>query len=271
MRAVLCGLLSLLAMGAPFTFNETRKLDFTDRDFQHYIIPQLKNVRRYFFSLFNNFDALYPQLIKGEKAISTLLAQQESLSQTCAQTPASCESSLAELHLEMLRLEMLLSNLEGQVKHHHLMKNSPDRYALWVQKFFDLHSQLVDIMGNLQRTLFQHSSNAQQTASFTRELPHLLRSLQLNYEGFFFAPLGEDESKLFGQVYSSFIRPIDKYVLRPRSKDYLKKNAETLNFAWNDFHMKISKSNRTFSSKTLSLANQIHRHWVAVLRVMLRR
>ena len=251
---------------APFTFNGKRKLTFSERDFNRYILPKLAGIRRDFFSLFNHLGNLYSDLVRGERILADIFAYREVLPAQCSRGGDDCEQSLQQLHLEFIRLEILLNKLEGKMKG----PSSQERLTLWVKEHADFHSKVLEMMGRLQQVLLLHGVNSALSASFAQELPHIFRSLRLSYERLLFSPLSEDQRKLFSEVYYSFILPIDKYVLSTESENYLKKNVESLNFAWNDFHMKVSKSNRSFPSKVLSQALQIHRQWVAILRVMLR-
>ena len=259
---MLLALTSPIALSAPFTFDDKRKLKLTDQDFRQHVLPQIKGIKRDFFSLFNHQDELYPKLLKGRSTLFQILEGEKTLASQCGEGPKQCEPALRKMRLQLLHLETLLNGLENGSKDRKFMAKHPNRYTLWAKKSLDLHSQVLEIIAKLQRGPLHQRLKA---------LPPLLHQLRLNYENFFFDPLGEDKKKLFTQVYYSFIRPLDQYVLAPSSKDYLKKNAEALNFAWNDFHVKISKSNRIISIQTLNLAQQIHRRWVAVLRAILHR
>ena len=263
-------LLPPLALSVPFSYDGNRKIHFSNRDFQRYIHPKLGHIKRDFFSLFNNFNELYPDLIKGRKLLSAILTYQNSLLSECRKSVPKCEVKIQQLKKELLDFELFFNALEIKIIRHKFTNNHPNIHTLWPKDIFDLHLEILKVSGRIRQAFFFHGVNHSVMERLFQDLPHLFRSLWLNYERFFFGPLLEDKRKLLTQVYYSFILPIDKYILRPHSPEYLKKNIETLNFSWNDFYMKISKTNRHFSTKTLSLAQQIHQRWISILRIMLR-
>ena len=264
-------LFSSIALGVPFSYDGNRKIHFSNRDFKRSLHPQLNNIKRDFFSLFNNFNELYPNLLKGWRLLSDILPYQKSLPTECNKNVAQCEIKIQKLREKLLDFELFFSDLETKITRHKFINDHPNLYTLWIKNFFDLHLQVLEVSGRIQQAFFLHRINHSFMDHLFQDIPNLFHSLSLNYQRFFFGLLLDDKKKLLTQVYYSFILPIDKYILRPYSPNYLKKNIESLNFSWNDFYMKISKTNRRFSTKSLSLAQQIHRRWISILRIVLRR
>ncbi|MCY4644035.1 MAG: hypothetical protein OXB88_05400 [Bacteriovoracales bacterium] len=256
---------------SPFSFQKERKLRLSDSDFKNQVIPELKNIERDFFSLFRPLNPLYPSLLKEKK--NFFLITQNSLSpvSVCRGKTQECEETLGRLYRALLRFELsLVGPFAPEGKALGLfMEKRPRTSLLWFERALDLHGDIVETATHVQKILYAHDPSP--LRSFSGEWPSVLRSLELKYELFFFSLLSEKERVPFSQVYRSFVSPLSRYVVEGRSKEYLKQNIEALNFAWNDFHMRISKTNRVLPKKTLSKAKQIHQRWVMILRLLLRR
>ena len=265
MKALWFCLFFTSALCAPFSYDGKSQLHFTHSDFKRYVRPQLKKIKRDFFSLLNHFNPLYPHILRGREALDSLLSYRQALLEQCQKTPNNCRDTLQQLHRELINFELLLVELEHKSLSQKLMAKIPTRSTLWMKKYFALHLEVVKITGSVRAALWLHSTDP----TPSDHLPLLLHSLQSHSTGFLFGLLEKDHQKLFSQVYHSFLSPIDKYVLGRNSKQYLTTNIEQLNFSWNDFHMKLAKTNRQFPQPVLSTAEQIHRRWTAVLRRMI--
>ncbi len=267
------------ALNSPFDFNNKTKLNLSEREFRVYIIPQLRSIHNEFFTLFTSLNPLYPELLKIQKALRDAQITSHQIIKSCKKSTLDCE----KLHHKILglfsKIETHLLNIENFTYIESIGKNSKktkingpktlQEIYHWVEPLKKLYAQVVKTRVELERHhifLSQDFLNAYDSLS---AIDDDIQNITTQFLTLFFSLSDKDIGKLFSSVYYSFLRPIDYFVLRTMNDGYLKKEIEALNFSWNDFHARISKSNIKSSKETLKLISQMHRRWVSVLKIML--
>ena len=98
----------------------------------------------------------------------------------------------------------------------------------------------------------------------------MINRMKIDWQILFMQAVPEIYRQDMQAVWRNFIDKLEHVVLKTNDIDYLAKNLEHLNFAWNHFHTKMSKHHSTRpSKKILTSLTTIHRRWNSILKVIL--
>ena len=245
MKLLLLVLYFFSSLTPSFSFYDNQALKLNKRSFERSILPQLKSINRDFYSMLKNFDQRYSVLLEGRTVILSL----------------SSTSSLKELSERLLNLESILNRLDVLG-----VASLSTRHDLWILEISNFHKKVIDFSNQVQRALFEGASKEKKWDHFS----HTISRLKIIYQRFFLVPLEDNLRRIVTELYHSFILPTEQHILKKKSKQYLLKNLETLNFAWNNFHMRISKGPHKQPTKILIIGKTMHQRWSNILRIIIR-
>lgn len=269
MKSLILFLILSQTSHATFSF-DGKPANLTARDFSRYVLPQLKSIEKEFFTLIQDFHPNYRYMLKIKKIIDIAKDDIQEVQKVCKETSPNsrCNTVLGNLKSSWRKIGVNLDELSllaidtkiGDNRYKKLQLNS---------KLENLISKQLEIHGYIHTfALFQDTSISQK-----RNLKDISESINLFgklFDIYFLSPLDSNVKDIYSNAYRHFISPLKNYVISPREKKYLLDNVEMLNFTWNAFHMRISKTNLQVSRETKKLATQVHRRWVSVLKLMLR-
>ncbi len=277
---------------ATFSF-DNQKAEVNEREFHRYVLPQLKSIQKEFFILFQDFHPSYRNMIKGNNVIQLALDDLERYQEKCDEksedlkSPGDskitdyCFSLFKNLKTSWLKVGEFINKVSLSIppdkipsKKNKNLNNK--KYSLHVSRDIEMENRLEKLFKNQIRIQNKISQfHILKGSSF--KFPTLdaikvqVEQFSRSYQFFFLSALEEDIREVYSSVFRYFLEPLQKHVISSKESNYLLKNIEPLNIAWNTFHMRISKTDIQTSAATKKLATQIHRRWVSILKIILRK
>lgn len=250
-------------LASPFMFSNQKQLRLSNMEYTRYVRPQLKTMTNEFFDLFKEFDNSQKELVK----VHRLFGEMRILVDKCEKQKQdlSCKNILSDLTSLLKRIEVLLYQIdEKHLNDSKLLFIRRANYIKWVNQYY----MFLTLNFETQNLLKEISARES-------DVPFEIIKTQLHLNEVSFYPLMTislpiEKQTMFSNVLKGFFLPIEQRILINDNYDYLIQNAEALNFVWNQFNMKLTKSNLEFKNSTKSLSTQIHRRWVSVLKILLR-
>ena len=242
--------------------------------FHYFIIPQLKKMTKEYHLILKKLHPSQQYLIKFKKDINQMLVTLESFKVSCQKKSkeSSCQQNI-EIFLEQAqKIDHLIAHLRKEQKMFIFLK-SQNKIQDFIHLFRVLNQIEIEnykLMHQLERysiTVHTHyffppKSNDELTVHLHKMLYHseVIQNLLLEEK------LKQD----FNFVWHNFFKPIESYIVIKKNSSFLLRDLESLNIAWNTFHMKITKGNHNLPKKINSLAKIMHNRWNSVLKKILR-
>lgn len=260
-----------------FTYTP-KPAEISKSDFHRYIIPQLRSINREFFTLMQDFHPQHRFVFKLKKNVELAIEQGKMFQSKCsvsfkapnikAENSNACSKSLSQVKTNWVKIGNFLNqaSLSLQDPSKGVTTEKLPSLQTTQEHLFNMHLKISNKISSIQFTFGTDLES-------NYEIKDVLKDMEMfekSYDIYLFNSMRSDSKEMYFAAYRYFVTPIKIFVLSKKNKKYLLKNIEKLNFAWNDFHMKLTKTNRPVSKGTSSLATQIHRRWNSILKIALR-
>lgn len=258
-KLIICLILSISSFSytgkGAFTFSNKEPLNFSQSEFRRYALPQLRTIYQEYFNLYSELSPVFIKLVRTKNLIDQSLRQTNKLESCLKSADISCLKSAKLLKNNLRKIDVSL--------HEHAGKVQLLRKQLLLRRLNEIQLAIFNLLVQLE------TYNEDQSSFHFKKFESAINHLSIQYDSFLLGHLDESKNEAFTRVYFSFIKPLKKFVLNKNSSIYLTKNIESLNFAWNEFHMRVTKTNINVTRNTKKQATQIHRRWVSVLKLMI--
>jgi hypothetical protein len=240
--------------------------------FRRYVIPQLKSAINEYYLLIKNIEPTSADIIDIKKSYTQLTNQWEEWKSNCLVGADECDKKLQKIYKNYKGVEKNFNAFRG-VLHQQDIRNTAS-----VDTILSIHQELNELvvldtrlLRALEEMLLTMNTPYWVPAPLAREIEQSLHRANLISGLIFTRLLPKNIADDFEFIWHSFISPIEKYVVRNNSDEFLMRKLETFNNNWNAFHMKIAKSNKDVDRSTIQIVSTMHTRWNNVLKVIMKR
>jgi len=263
---------SFAQVRTPYFLYEKEKIQLADRNFKRYIIPQLRAITQEYFLLLRKLHPIHDSTIKLYTQLSSTERTFTNFSSECSQITLECLTSLKGLYLQTRKLDNLITRMQTK--------------EVSLEKAVGLHEteallHLISSLGQMGNHNYRlmHALEEYILTANTSFFPYydgktlieptiheMLLSSELLLNQLLTGELRDD----FHAVWMHFFRSIDERIVFGKNKVFLLKRLESLNLAWNTFHMKMTKGNHDLPKNLVTLIKIMHNRWNSCLKIILR-
>ncbi len=190
------------------------------------------------------------------------------------ESPELCEKLLSSLRKNALDLEKKISlfqknKLTGkEVKSRHIISRllSVSEYidSLSLKNYRLIHKLENRIIDGIDKDAVRHEK-------FDKiSITNLLKEMAFHAEYIMLGLVNEKFNSLFQELWSSFMNPIEDYILTKGNQDYLEKNLGDLNLGWSSFHMHMERGNLNVPNNILMTITIMRQRWNSILKMYLK-
>jgi hypothetical protein len=248
------------------------KIKLSEATFNSQVKPLLTNITHQFLVLLETLSPPQKSSVDLQKTLRLELSEIPRLTSECSLVDNNCIDDFIKTQAALHRIDLQIFSLINEFSQ-----------GLTSQNFYQLDptiKQLV-IMEDMSKTVLQMSlivmnifnvSNTQY-AHRDKSLDNLkdqYRTLRIYKEQLIPLAGPYKHLDLFERVWASYFKIIDDQILQDRQWPLLVNRIESLNFAWNEFHMTLQKDYDLKERTIKPLLLEIQNSWNQVLKIVLK-
>jgi hypothetical protein len=231
--------------------------------YRRFVLPQLKSLTREFYFILKKLDPLNSPIIDLLQRLKRIQRALTSHYQTCLPKTniEECNTKLKVIYDRAHFTNKIISKLQETKK--------LNLESIRLVDGLSIHSyQLLAILEK------HYNSSKGPMPSFIRndsqKVDNLIHKMSVNLEFLLTSRLQKGHKEQIIYVWTSFIGPIETYVLDQNNSKYLLKELEELNFSWNSFHMNIEKHRKDKNMKPVyNIIKTMRNRWNSILKIVL--
>ena len=254
--------------------------------YQQEIVPQLKNIQSdvlYMVTKFGNLTEKMVQIFGEVGQINLLIkdlahtcpATSDHPSQISDQANPACDQLISLTYQKLTEIEVkVLDSLN-------LLQKKREGQPILSNQQVNTKIELMGILTGIQEKLYRlvHIFEFFIFSNYTKfsflesrkEIPLLIHDIQNNTEFMIVVAIDEKFRENFDQLWNLYIKPIQRILALAPEPGFnaLIAGLESLNMAWNNFHMNLAKGHLGLPDKTPQLILLIHNRWNNILKSLL--
>jgi|GEM_PF-2346154 len=235
-----------------------KKIKVSDQSFNRYIKPQLRNLYNDYFYLIKELGEKNSNSIQLFQSIDKIEKNWKKWIENCSSYKEDCSNFYSSLIKSQQRTDKLLLDMLQDEK--------------GIQDLETLNELSVLVFNFQKRTLafkndiFRFPKRwKKETSLISSKLSHM----KIYAEMILTKDINSNFKKDFDYVWVHFFKKINLEILKGKKPSYLISRLEELNWAWNTFHMKVSKGQKSFNKRLLNTVKIMHSRWNSILKVIL--
>jgi hypothetical protein len=248
------------------------KIKLSEATFNSQIKPLLTNITHQFLVLLETLSPPQKSSVDLQKTLRLELSEIPRLASECSLVDNNCIDDFIKTQEALHRIDLQIFSLINEFSQ-----------GLASQNFYQLDPTIkqLAIMEDMSKTVLQMSlivmnifnvSNTQY-AHRDKSLDNLkdqYRTLRIYKEQLIPLAGPYKHLNLFERVWASYFKIIDDQILQDRQWPLLVNRVESLNFAWNEFHMTLQKDYDLKERTIKPLLLEIQNSWNQVLKIVLK-
>lgn len=241
--------------------------------YNRYIRPQLRNIVSDYYHLMKKVEPAETELISIRNRTQKMNDIWNEWTKKCVKSyQDNCLGLLRKLYKEARELDTTILTFQNQRLR---LKNFGEKTildtVLHLTNSLDKISNLnYTILHFIEETLMTNETNYHAASLARGKFTTLLHQMLVSSELIMPALISHQFRPVFDKVWYSFIKRLERQILHEDNPDFLLEYLGDLNMAWNDFHMKVAKSEIKLSKNELQVVQIMHNRWNSVLKVFLR-
>ena len=246
------------------------KINVPNSMFVRYINPQIRSIMQGYYHALKKLHPMNEELISSKNVILSFFIDWNRWKKECTVITIECKESLNKIHKMSKTIENKMLKIQNSI-HTQFKKQDPFEFDSIIQitnqldkisnlNYKILHvieniqiiSQDVDMSYNLKNESISTSINEMKIISeriITELLPRKIKLVYLNFWNF-------------------FIKHLEEFIIYKRKKTFFLQKLGELNFAWNNFSMKISKQIIVLPQNISNQTIIMHHRWNSILKII---
>ena len=253
-----------------FHFNQ-KKYPLSQGKYIHYARPQLNNMRKEFYHIIQKFSFYSDQIVKTRELFFTKVYKLQNLENSCYQE-AKCVEKVKNSYKVVQKINKQLLRLKEQTAKQLNTFNINDDYMAHfpglLMNSLRLENILLDLLSSLR---IETEESYLQTVEHEKSVKKLIFEVYHQFNYLMIDTLPRELKQEFEKVWFYFFRPLEKYILPAKTPKTFLDRVEALNLIWNTFHMKISKGEMRVPTNGHKIIITMHRRWVSILKLFLKK
>ena len=242
--------------------------------YNRYVRPQLRNI-------ISDFSHIMKKVEPAEQDLITIRNKTQKLNDIWANWTMKCTRSyqddchkiLRSLYKEARSLDTTIVTFQNQrlrIKNFSEKKLLLDTVLHLTSSLDKISSLNYTLLHFTEETLMTNETNYHAASLAKGQFTRILHQMLVSSELIIVALIPSDFRMVFDKVWYSYIKPIERQIVHANNPKYLLEHLGDLNMAWNDFHMKVAKSDIQLTKQELQTVQIMHNRWNSILKVLLR-
>lgn len=246
-------------------YDQKKELDVSRDLYYRYVRPQLKNIFNEYFYLLKKLDPKNHSVIELNDEIESLNPNWEEWVKNCKTYEDDCPKNYKKLLSGLEKIDKIIFELQNEEIP--TLENENHLQSLKrIDELYTLNFLVTQRIVNFKEDIFRFPHRLKKEKNLLlKEFNHMeilseiLLTKNLNHE------LKDD----FSYVWTHFFKKIYNGIIIPNDKEFLLSRLEELNWAWNTFHMRVSKNKKGMDKGLLNTLKIMHSRWNSILKIIL--
>ncbi|MDH5580815.1 MAG: hypothetical protein OEY33_02845 [Bdellovibrionales bacterium] len=240
------------------TYVGDKKLSVSTQSFNRYIKPQLKNLYNEYFYLVDTLAGKRSRSVELYHSIKKLEESWNDWINVCSAHKEDCSDVYKKMKSSQQKTEKILLKILADEKKVKSLEKLNELSSL----NFSLRNRILAFKDDIFRFPKRWKKE-------TTIISGILNRMSVYSEMILTKDINSSFKEDFDYVWVHFFKKISLDLLKDKKPGYLVSRLEELNWAWNTFHMKISKGQKSFDRKLLNTIKIMHSRWNSVLKIIL--